>query len=95
MADETRLRERIHHLLLAGVSVSALLMAAGLSVLPWERSLGQLAMRAGILVLMTTPVLRVAGLAAGYGWERNWPFFWASLGVLGLLGAGILLGLRH
>lgn len=93
VSGETRLRASIHHLLLGGVLASALLMAAGLLVSPWARPLGMASMRAGILLLILTPVLRVVRLAAGYGRARDWPFFWASLGVLGLLAAGIALSL--
>jgi hypothetical protein len=46
----------------------------------------------GLLVLMATPVVRVAVLAVGWGWEREWRFVAVALAVLALLGLSIAMG---
>jgi len=48
----------------------------------------------GLLVLMVTPLLRVAVLAAGWAYERERRFAIVALVVLCLLGFSIFLGLR-
>lgn len=48
----------------------------------------------GLLVLIATPVVRVAVLAIGWAIDRNWRFAAVALAVLALLGAGMALGVR-
>lgn len=43
------------------------------------------ALRAGIVILMFTPVLRVAVVAVGLAVERDWTFVAISLWILGVL----------
>lgn len=93
--DDARLRRGVHLVLTSGVWASASLLALGLVLhlagSPWDRR----ALSAGIVVLMCTPLVRVAALAAGYARARDWPFFWVSAGVLAMLGIGVLLGAGH
>lgn len=91
MDKDEEIRQVIHRVLLYGVGASGALMAAGLLGSPD----GDNWMRAGILLLMATPAARVALLAAGYARRRRWGFFWVSALVLVLLGAGVLMGVRH
>lgn len=46
----------------------------------------------GLLVLMATPLIRVAILGAGWARNRNYLFAGIALGVLALLGGSIWLG---
>lgn len=47
----------------------------------------------GLLMLILTPVLRVAVLAIGWAVERDWRFAAVAVAVLGLLGLGFVMGL--
>jgi uncharacterized membrane protein len=49
---------------------------------------------AGLLLLIATPVLRVAVLAVGWGVEGSWRFAAVAVLVLGLLALGLVLGIR-
>jgi uncharacterized membrane protein len=46
----------------------------------------------GLLVLIGTPILRVAVLALGWGVAGSWRFLAVSLAVLALLAASFFLG---
>jgi uncharacterized membrane protein len=46
-------------------------------------------LRGGILLLMMTPVARVAVVTVGLALERDWTFTLVSLFVLAILGSGI------
>lgn len=48
----------------------------------------------GLLVLLATPVARVAGLLGVFAWRRSWRFCGVSLFVLAMLALGLILGLR-
>lgn len=80
---------RVSRLLGAGVAASGLLLAAGLMAPAGRRDS---LLRAGILLLIFTPVARVALLAGTFALRKEWRMFLVSAGVLGLLGGGILLG---
>lgn len=47
----------------------------------------------GLLVLMGTPVLRVAVLALGWLLDREWRFAGVAFTVLGLLAVSVVLGM--
>jgi uncharacterized membrane protein len=103
----------IHHILLAGVLISAILLMLGLSIVLIQgmplseftptpgRVLSQ-AFRAdgigliylGLLLMMMTPVARVAMLVYGYARMGWWRFALVSLLVLLLLLAGLALGVQ-
>ncbi len=103
----------IHDILLAGVSISAILLMLGLSIVLIQgtplsefaltpgKALGQ-AFKAdgigliylGLLLLIMTPVARVAMLVYGYARIGWWRFALVSLLVLLLLGAGLVLGVQ-
>ena len=82
------LRQGVRHLLTMGVAAAGLLMAFGLV---YRGDAGAAAMRAGIIVMICTPVLRVAWLAIGFAWERDWRFFFVSMGVLAMLIVGAVV----
>jgi uncharacterized membrane protein len=94
MSSQTRdraLRVGVHHVLLAGVCMSGALMALGLLA---GGPLGAQALRAGIIVMITTPI-RVLLLVVGFALERDWLFSAISAAVLVMLVAGAFLGARH
>lgn len=93
--DDVELRVGVRRILRAGIWASGSLLVAGLLMTLAGAGAGRGALRLGLLVLMCTPLVRVAALAAGYARHRDWPFFWASAGVLALLGVGLLLGTKH
>lgn len=78
-------RRQISLLLAAGVWLSAALLALGLAMSrpDW--------LRAGLLVLLMTPPLRVAALAAVWAREKDWRFAAAAAGVLALMLSGAAL----
>lgn len=86
------LRVGVHHVLLAGVCMSGALMALGLML---EGPSGAQALRAGIVILISTPIVRVLLLSIGFAWERDWLFAFVSSGVLFMLLAGAFLGARR
>lgn len=67
-------------------SLLALLRGAGLGN-------GEDLLNLGLLVLIGTPMLRVAVLAAGWAFERAWRFAAVALLVLALLILSLCLGL--
>lgn len=73
----------VTRLMLAGVWVSAVCLAAGLaSLLLWQRSLhGDALLRAGLFLLMATPVLRVMLSVAEAVRQRDWFWLWTTIAV--------------
>ncbi len=88
-ADLGRLEDLIEVALKIGLALSTLLLVAGL-VLGLDGAL-----RAGIVLLMLTPVARVAVVTGGLAVERDWLFTLVSLFVLAVLAAGIWLAVRR
>ena len=84
-----RLEGMIELALKAGLALSTVLLVAGLVL----GSPG--ALRAGILLLMLTPVARVLVVTVGLALERDWTFALVSLFVLAVLASGIWVAVRH
>ena len=80
-----RLEVRLGHLLVAGVTVSAALLATGLGLwLSGSHMTASLwSLNAGLIVLMSTPILRVIVSFAEYVVMRQW--FFAAVTILVLL----------
>ena len=94
--DDPELRARVGRLLRYGSVLGGSLMALGLALAALNGAQAAAAwIKPGILVMILTPVLRVALIAVGFGLNRQWRFCGVSAGVLALLGWGIFLGLRH
>jgi hypothetical protein len=75
---------------LAGVACCALgLVLAAITGQPLGRLAG-----AGLLILMATPILRMAGFAVAFalGGRGDWPYAVVSLVTIGLILAGAVLG---
>jgi uncharacterized membrane protein len=72
-----------------GLAVSTVLLLIGLGggSVP--------ALRWGILLLMLTPVVRVAVVTVGLAIERDWTFAVVSLFVLAVLASGIWVAVRR
>jgi len=84
-----RLEDTIEAGLTVGLGLSTVLLAAGLlfaytPALLW-----------GILLLMLTPVARVAVVTVGLAFERDWTFTLVSLFVLGVLASGIWVAVHR
>lgn len=75
----TRLDRAIEIALTLGVLASFALLAAGLV------SGRPVALRAGIVILLFTPLVRVVVVAVGLALERDWAFVAISLWILGVL----------
>lgn len=88
MTEPDDLARAIEVVLTAGLTLSAGLLCYGLS-------LGSAPpLRWGILLLMLTPVARVVVLTLGLFHQRDLLFGLLSLGILGVLGASMILGAR-
>lgn len=93
MEDSARLRRAVGRLLSAGVAASALLLAWGvLAALRGGPGAGDAPLRAGLSILIATPVLRIALLGAGYALGRDWRFAGVCLALLAMIAASVLLG---
>lgn len=97
MVDEEQLysfEETLGRLLVTGVVLSAILLAIGLVV--WLTGLGggHLLMMAGLILLMATPILRVALSVIEYVRLGDWLFSITTLIVLMVLLTSVLVALR-
>jgi uncharacterized membrane protein len=81
----------VKRLTLAGVVTSAALLAAGLAsrLAGVDSATSRWLLDAGVLCLMTTPVIRVAVAIGEFAEDRDWRFVAVSLVVLAIL-AGTL-----
>ncbi|MBI5245037.1 MAG: DUF1634 domain-containing protein [Elusimicrobia bacterium] len=86
-------RGMIGRTLAAGVALSGLVIAAGLAREAMRLD-AQAWLRAGIIILVSTPYLRVLQLAAMFARQREWRFAALALTVIALMGLGAALGLR-
>ena len=82
--------------MIAGVSTSSVLLAAGLALLLFSRAVGaaDTLLRWGLLVLMATPVLRVMLSIAEAIRQRDWFWFWTTVAVAVILGGTVAYSLR-
>jgi uncharacterized membrane protein len=78
-----RLEQRLGVLLTVGITLSAVALAAGLSL--WlvrpEDAVVSWLMKIGLFTLMATPILRVAVSLAGYVRMRDWFFVATTIAV--------------
>lgn len=91
-----RLERHLGRLLITGVLVSAVTLAAGLVLLlaaPGPVSSDLLA--AGLVILMATPMLRVVVSMAEYVRMRDWFFVATTLIVLAELAVTVIYSLRR
>lgn len=89
------LEHQLGLVLRAGVSVSAALLGAGLLLTLaglWPGARAWL-LHVGLLVLMATPILRVAVSATEYLRQRDWFFFTTSVAILLVLATTVITAL--
>jgi uncharacterized membrane protein len=83
------LEDVIEKALMLGLALSTVLLLVGLILgLPGP-------LRWGIVLLMLTPVARVAVVTVGLALERDWTFTLVSLFVLAVLAAGIWMAVHR
>jgi len=82
--DLDRLEVAIGRLLRAGVLMSSLCLAGGLilTIAGVSSAVADMALSAGLLVLLATPVARVVVSVGSYARERDWMFVVLTIGVL-------------
>jgi uncharacterized membrane protein len=83
-----QLEDVIEKALKGGLALSSALLLVGLIL----GASGPL--RAGIVLLMLTPVVRVAVVTVGLALERDWTFAFVSLFVLAVLASAIWLAVH-
>ncbi len=94
--SDSSLEERLGAVLRVGVYASSICLAAGLGLSLTVPGLAVLAgwlMTAGLVMLMATPVTRVAVSVVVYGRQHDWTFFTLTGLVLLELTAGIVAAL--
>jgi uncharacterized membrane protein len=92
-----RLEQDLGRLLVTGVIVSAVLLAAGLGLWLVQPS-GAIAawlLNAGLIVLMATPMMRVLVSFLEYVRMRDWFFVVMTVLVLGELTLTVVVAFRH
>ena len=95
-ADAGRMERLLGRVLRLGLTVSIGVLMAGLAL-----DLSGLApeaadwiLRAGLMILMATPIARVAASVLEYAAERDWTFLAVTLSVLLVLFASLFAALR-
>jgi uncharacterized membrane protein len=92
MHDESSMDRRFRAALGAAVSVSAVLLALGLSL--WMAGRAATAViHAGLIVLMCTPALRVTAALIEFVRRREWTYAAATLAVIALLATSTIVAL--
>ena len=94
-----RLEDAVEIALKAGLALSTVLLVAGLALGVAGPLQGapppDLLLQGGILLLMVTPVVRVAVVTVGLALERDWLFTAVSLFVLAVLASAIWVAVRR
>lgn len=94
-ARDERIEGRVGAVLRVGVRVSSVALGLGLllSLTLGDGALATGLMTTGLVMLMATPVARVAMSVFEYGAQRDWTFFALTAVVLLELSAGIVAAL--
>jgi uncharacterized membrane protein len=96
MAEPSRLERLVAGALGAGLSISLILLAFGLALtlIQFAPAAAEHLLRAGLIVLMATPMARVVVSAASYAIEGDWKFFFITLSVLAVLAISVITALN-
>lgn len=92
-----RLERILGRVLGIGVAASTVLLAVGLvmTFAAGHNDVARALLSSGIVVLLATPVIRVAVSSAGYARQRDWLFVGLTLVVLTELLSSIIAALAH
>ena len=96
MAEPSRLERLIAGVLRTGLSISLILLALGLA-LTLIQSAPEAAdrlLRAGLIILMATPIARVVVSAGSYAVDGDWKFVAITLSVLAVLALSVIAALN-
>jgi uncharacterized membrane protein len=95
-ASSGRLERTLSRILKAGALTSTGLLAVGLllELAGIDPALAAALTRAGLMVLMATPVARVVASVAEYAAERDWLFFALTGSVLVILVGSLLVAVQ-
>jgi uncharacterized membrane protein len=97
LSDDVRLETRLGWILRSGVIASSVILIAGLilSFTPAPAFVGAGLLRAGLVVLLATPIARVVASALSYFLSRDWLFVGLTSVVLLELGAAVVAALTQ
>jgi uncharacterized membrane protein len=86
----------LSRLMLAGVWLSAFSLTLGLTLLLafTQSAAGDVLLRVGLLVLMATPVLRIALSVVEAVRQRDWFWLWSTIAVVVVLTGTVIYSLR-
>jgi uncharacterized membrane protein len=94
--DAGRMEQLLGRVLSVGLAVSVVVLMVGLPLAlagSAPRAADRI-LRIGLMILMATPMARVAASALEYAVERDWTFLAITLSVLAVLFASLLVALR-
>jgi uncharacterized membrane protein len=94
--DTNRLEAHVGRVLRLGALLSAAILAVGLALhiaLP-ASPVPDLILRAGLIILIATPVARVVASVVDYTLQRDWLFAALTFAVLVVLLGSLLYGIR-
>jgi uncharacterized membrane protein len=94
-SDAARMERLLGRVLGAGlaISIAVLLVGLPLTLAGEVPATADRILRVGLMILMATPVARVATAAIEYAMERDWTFFAITLSVLAVLCGSLLAAL--
>ena len=97
MTGETSRLERLVAVVLGtGLRISLIFLALGLglALIPSAAAAADHLLRAGLIILMTTPMARVVVSAASFAVEGDWKYFFITLSVLAVLAISVIAALN-
>lgn len=77
-----------------GISIVVLMVGLPLTLLGVAPAAADRILRVGLMILMATPVARVAAATLEYAIDRDWTFLAITLSVLAVLFASLLAAVR-
>ncbi len=91
-----QLEVRLGRLLTIGSTLSTVMLSAGLAVwlVTGDTTLAYPLVTAGLVILMATPIARVAVSVLGFAWQRQWRYVAMTLLVLLALAGSVLVAVR-
>jgi uncharacterized membrane protein len=91
-----RLERLVGSVLRTGMGASAVFLTCGLAMMVFtgDQGIGDYIVRAGLIILMATPVTRVIVSIVEYAIERDWVFVALTTTVLIVLIGSVLAGRR-